>query len=65
LRDRSFRLANAPSRAAASSTGFAAMQEMEAKWQKKSQLADISTCEGKPCVKVDTGKIYGDEKTHI
>lgn len=41
---------------------IAAMQEMEAKWQKKAPLADISTCDGKPCVKVDTGKIYGDEK---
>jgi len=41
---------------------IAAMQEMEAKWQKKAPLADISICDGKPCVKVDTGKIYGDEK---
>lgn len=38
------------------------MQKMEAVWQKKAPLADISTCDGKPCVKVDTTQAYGDRK---
>ncbi|WP_311748670.1 tRNA modification GTPase [Proteus columbae] len=38
------------------------MQRMEAVWQKKAPLADISTCDGKPCVKVDTSQSYGDKK---
>lgn len=32
---------------------------------KKALLADISTCDGKPCVKVDTRQSYGDKKTPI
>lgn len=39
---------------------IAEMQKMEAVWQKKAPLADISRCEGKPCVKVDNSKAYGD-----
>ncbi|MEY0656111.1 tRNA modification GTPase, partial [Providencia rettgeri] len=35
---------------------------MEAVWQKKAPLADISTCGGKPCVKVDTRQSYGEKK---
>ncbi|HDL8500762.1 TPA: tRNA modification GTPase, partial [Yersinia enterocolitica] len=35
---------------------------MEASWQKKAPLADISMCDGKPCVKVDTSQSYGDKK---
>jgi len=38
------------------------MQKMEAVWQKKAPLADISRCEGKPCVKVDTRNTYGDKE---
>lgn len=41
---------------------IAEMQKMEAVWQKKAPLADISTCDGKPCVKVDTRQSYGDKK---
>jgi len=41
---------------------IAEMQRMEAVWQKKAPLADISMCDGKPCVKVDTGQSYGDKK---
>lgn len=41
---------------------IAAMQSMEAQWQRKAPLADISMCDGKPCVKVDTTKVYGDQK---
>ncbi|MDE9495664.1 tRNA modification GTPase [Xenorhabdus bovienii] len=41
---------------------IAEMQKMEAVWQKKAPLADISTCDGKPCVKVDTSRSYGDKK---
>lgn len=41
---------------------IAEMQKMEAVWQKKAPLADISTCDGKPCVKVDTSQSYGDKK---
>ena len=37
------------------------MQRMEAICQKKAPLADISTCDGKPCVKVDTRTTYGDK----
>jgi len=40
---------------------IAEMQRMEAVWQKKAPLADISTCDGKPCVKVDTGNKYYDK----
>ncbi|MEI7365878.1 tRNA modification GTPase [Pectobacterium parmentieri] len=40
---------------------IAEMQKMEAIWQKKAPIADISICDGKPCVKVDTNKIYGDK----
>ncbi|WP_458320346.1 tRNA modification GTPase, partial [Providencia sp. CRPN31833] len=40
---------------------IAMMQKMESQWQKKAPLADISTCDGKPCVKVDTNKVYGDK----
>jgi len=38
------------------------MQRMEAVWQKKAPLADISTCDGKPCIKVDTSQSFGDKK---
>ncbi|MFZ4835894.1 tRNA modification GTPase [Rouxiella sp. Mn2063] len=41
---------------------IAEMQRMEAVWQKKAPLADISTCDGKPCVKVDTSQSFGDKK---
>ncbi|QKF17101.1 mobilization protein MobX [Escherichia coli] len=41
---------------------IAEMQRMEAVWQKKAPLADISTCDGKPCVKVDTRTTYGDKE---
>jgi len=37
------------------------MQKMEAVWQKKAPLADISRCDGKPCIKVDTSHTYGDK----
>ena len=40
---------------------IAEMQRMEAVWQKKAPLADISRCDGKPCVKVDTRTTYGDK----
>jgi len=40
---------------------IAEMQKMEAVWQKKAPIADISICDGKPCVKVDINKIYGDK----
>jgi len=40
---------------------IAEMQRMEAVWQKKAPLADISTCDGKPCVKVDTDKKYFEQ----
>jgi len=43
-------------------TRIAEMQRMEAVWQKKAPLADISTCDGNPCVRVDTSKYYGDKK---
>jgi len=39
-----------------------AMQSKEIEWQKKAPLADISICDGKACVKVDTKKAYGDNK---
>ena len=38
------------------------MQRMEAVWQKKAPLADISRCDGKLCVKVDTRQSFGDKK---
>jgi len=41
---------------------IAEMQRMEAVWQKKAPMADISTCDGKPCVKVDTSQSFGDKK---
>ncbi|EGJ2746577.1 mobilization protein MobX [Escherichia coli] len=41
---------------------IAEMQRMEAVWQKKAPLADISRCDGKPCVKVDTRNTYGDKE---
>jgi len=37
------------------------MQRMEAIWQKKAPLADISTCDDKPCVQV-TGLEYTNQK---
>jgi len=40
---------------------IAEMQRMESVWQKKAPLADISTCDGKPCIKVETNKSYGDK----
>lgn len=45
---------------------IATMQRMEKIWEQKAPFADISTCDGKPCVKVDTSKQYGDkEKTYL
>jgi len=41
-------------------TRIAEMQKMESTWQKKAPLADISNCDGKPCIKVDTRESYGD-----
>jgi len=41
---------------------IAEMQRMEAIWQKKAPLADISMCDGKPCIKVDTSQSFGDKK---
>ncbi|EOS93117.1 mobilization protein, partial [Erwinia tracheiphila PSU-1] len=41
---------------------IAEMQRMEAVWQKKAPLADISRCDGKPCVKVDARTTYGDKE---
>ncbi|EBS5739697.1 tRNA modification GTPase [Vibrio parahaemolyticus] len=35
---------------------IAEMQRMEAVWEKKAPLANISTCEGKPCVQVSGDK---------
>jgi len=35
---------------------IAEMQRMEAAWEKKAPLANISTCEGKPCVQVSGDK---------
>jgi hypothetical protein len=40
----------------------AEMQHMEAVWQKKAPLADIKTCDGNPCVKVDISRTFGDKK---
>ena len=40
---------------------IAEMQRMEAVWQKKAPLADISTCDGNACVRVDASKYYGDK----
>lgn len=41
---------------------IAEMQRMEAVWQKKAPLADISICDGRPCVKVETKESYGDKE---
>ncbi|MER5082690.1 tRNA modification GTPase, partial [Providencia stuartii] len=41
---------------------IAEMQSMKAQWQRKAPLADISICDGNPCVKVYTEKSYGDNK---
>lgn len=43
-------------------TRISEMQRMEAVWQKKAPMADISTCDGNPCVKVNTSNVYGDKK---
>ncbi|HHG0423307.1 TPA: tRNA modification GTPase [Yersinia enterocolitica] len=40
---------------------IAEMQRMEAVWQKKSPMANISTCDDKPCVQV-TGGEYTNKK---
>ena len=40
---------------------IAAMQRMEAVWEQKAPLANISTCDGKPCVQV-TGNEYTNKK---
>lgn len=40
---------------------IAAMQRMEAVWEQKAPLANISTCDGKPCVQV-TGPEYKNPK---
>lgn len=41
---------------------IAEMQRMEAIWLKKAPFADISSCDGNPCVKVDTRNTYGDKE---
>jgi len=41
-------------------TRIAEMQRMEAVWQKKAPLADIATCDEKPCIKIDDKVSYGD-----
>jgi len=43
---------------------IAAMQRMEVVWERKAPLANISTCDGKPCVQV-TGPEYKDESGAI
>jgi len=40
---------------------IAEMQRMEAVWQKKAPLADISICDEQPCIKVITENTYGDK----
>lgn len=40
---------------------IAKMQRMEAVWEQKAPLADISTCHGKPCVQV-TGNEFTNKK---
>ena len=40
---------------------IAAMQQMEAVWAQKAPLANLSTCDGKPCVQV-TGAEYTNNK---
>lgn len=40
---------------------IAKMQHMEAVWQQKAPLADISTCNDKPCVQV-TGNVFTNKK---
>lgn len=39
----------------------AAIQRMEAVWEQKAPLANISPCDGKPCVQV-TGNEYTNKK---
>jgi len=41
---------------------IALMQAKKAEWEQKAPLADISRCDGKPCVKVDTRTTYGDKE---
>jgi len=41
---------------------IALMQAKKAEWEQKAPLADISRCDGKPCVKVDTRITYGDKE---
>ncbi len=41
---------------------IAEMKKMEAIWKVKAPLAELSMCDEKPCVKVDTNKVYGDDK---
>ncbi|MEQ5727659.1 tRNA modification GTPase [Providencia vermicola] len=43
---------------------IAAMQRMEAVWEKKAPLANISVCDGKPCVQV-TGDEYTNKKGDV
>jgi len=40
---------------------IAAMQRMEAVWEKKAPLANISICDSKPCVQV-TGSEYTNKQ---
>jgi len=40
---------------------IAAMQKMESIWEQKAPLANISTCDGKPCVQVSGGE-YTNKK---
>lgn len=40
---------------------IAEMQRMEAIWQEKAPVADIRLCDGKPCIKIDTSKTYGNK----
>ncbi|MEC4156433.1 tRNA modification GTPase [Escherichia coli] len=43
---------------------IAEMQRMEAVWQRKAPMANISVCDGKPCVQVVEEK-YTDKNNHI
>jgi hypothetical protein len=43
---------------------IAEMQRMESVWEQKAPLANISTCDGKPCVQV-TGPEYKIQKVIV
>ena len=40
---------------------IAAMKIEESVWLQRAPLADIRLCDGRPCVKVDESKRYGDD----